>query len=197
MASPHVYFVSSRRRFLRNSALMIVGSPILLSMLEGCPVSQTQISDLLNEVGYGLEKILPYFSSVSAAAAAKVEAAFQTFATDVRNFQPGQAISLIEQAANDFVGAMSLIPVLAAYQPLVALIVATVEGIIAVLNPAPAGGNVVTMNTHGAPVAVTRTAKGHVVVSYQGLSITDPPKSAAAFKKAWNKAGASIPGYAL
>lgn len=190
----------NRRQFLLKSgyttlALSTCGS---LALLEGCPVSQEQLTALVNEVGVGLQGILPYFKTVSAEAAAKIEAAFATLQTDVQNFKPGATVAVIEQAVNDFVAAMNLIPVVAQYQPLVALIVATVEGIITLLVPAPAGGTVAF--ARAAPeVAITRE-KGHVLVSYRGVTVKDPPKTAGSFRSAWNKdvkANAQLSGLAL
>jgi hypothetical protein len=158
----------NRRKFI-VSALAVAAVPGLLT-LEGCPVSQSQLAALIGEVGAGLAEILPYLTSVSQAAAAKVEAAFQALETAVQNWKPGSVISVIEQAVNDFVSDMNLIPVLADYQPLVALIVATVEQLISLILP-----------TSSAPA--TAVATGRVTLAQIGAA----PKTASSFRSAWNK----------
>jgi hypothetical protein len=180
----------TRREFAHRSfaTLVLAGSLPALFPLAGCPtITQTQLASLIAEVGAGLAEILPYLTSVSAAAAQKIEASFQALETAVQNWKPGAVVSEIEQAVNVFVANMNLIPVLAEYQPLVALIVATAEGLLALLIPAPAGGTTTTTFAHAAPGVAVDHVGGKIVVHYQGQTVTNPPKTASAFRSAWNK----------
>lgn len=177
----------TRRQFaIRTTQLL--GAMAVLPYLAGCPgITQTQLASLISEVGAGLQEILPYLKSVDAATAAKIELAFSALETAVQNWKPGSAVAVIEEAVNAFVGAMAIIPVLASYQPLVALIVATAEGLLALPIPAPPAGTT-TAFAHATPGVGVTHEHGHVVVSYQGITISNPPKTAAAFRSSWNKA---------
>jgi hypothetical protein len=191
--------IMTRREFAHRSfaTLVLAGSLPALLPLAGCPVTQSELAELIGEVGAGLAEILPYLTSVSQTAAQKVEAAFQALETAVQNWKPGTVVSVIEQAVNDFVADMDLIPVLADYQPLVALIVATVEQLIALILPAPASTTSALRASSG--VAVTHEGR-HLVVNYKGVTIKDPPKTARGFRGAWNKqvkGNAKLAAYAL
>jgi hypothetical protein len=170
----------TRRQFSLRSFATLALSSASFALLAGCPfgsVTQSQIVELIAEVGAGLQEILPYLKSVSASEAATIYAAFQTLETDVQNWKPGGAIAVIEQAVNAFVSAMNLVPVLAEYQPLVALIVATVEGLIALIAP----------GSTPPPPATGVTRNGRRGITYKGVTFPNPPTTASSFRSSWNK----------
>jgi hypothetical protein len=187
----------TRRELMQYATAVLAMSA--LPALEGCPaVTQSQLAELIGEVGAGLAEILPYLKTVSSSAAATIYQAFQALETAVQNWKPGGVVSEIEQAVNAFVSAMSLVPVLAEYQPLVALIVATVEGLLTLLIPiSTTASNVVA----GMPKGVIVThEKGRVIVAVNGVTIANPPTTAGKFRSAWNKqvgANAKLSGSAL
>jgi hypothetical protein len=153
---------------LTLSAVTVSGSGMLL--LEGCPVSQSQLAQLVAEVGTGLSGVLPYIKSVSAMVATQIQSTFSALETAVQAWKPGTVIADVEQAVNAFVANMALIPVLGAYQPLVALIVATAEGIITLLIPNPAP------QTSAVRAMATRAASQY----------PHPPRTAGQFKRKYN-----------
>lgn len=166
--------VFDRRKFMKSLAALatitISGSGMLL--LEGCPVTQSQIAQLVAEVGTGLSGILPYIKGVSATIATQIESSFAALETAVQGWKPGTAVTDIEQVVNAFVANMALIPVLGAYQPLVALIVATAEGIITLLVP----------NATAAP----RTTATSAFMVKSAQQWPHPPKTAHSFRGSWN-----------
>lgn len=161
----------SRRTFLKQASA-VTALAVTLPLLEGCPVTQSQIAALVAEIGTGLSGILPYIKSVSASVATQVEKSFAALETAVQGWKPGTSIADIEQVVNAFVANMALIPVLGAYQPLVALIVATAEGIITLLVP----------NATAAP-RTTATSRFVVTATSQ---YPHPPKTARSFRGTWN-----------
>lgn len=159
----------SRRNFLK-SASALAAMAVAFPLLEGCPVSQSQLAQLVAEVGTGLSGIMPYIKSVSASLATQIESGFAALEQAVQAWTPGTAVADIEQAVNAFVANMALIPVLGAYQPLVALVVATVEGIITLLVPTPAP-----------TTSAVKAAYSAALAQYP-----KPPRTARAFKSKFN-----------
>jgi hypothetical protein len=160
------------RRMFGKKALLATGALLVLPELTGCPVTQSQIAALVAEVGTGLSGILPYIKGVSATLATQIEASFAALQAAVQAWKPGTSIQDIEQVVNAFVANMALIPVLGAYQPLVALIVATAEGIITLLVP----------NATAAP-RTTATSRFVVTATSQ---YPHPPNTARSFRGTWN-----------
>ena len=170
--------IVTRRQFATRAfaALTLAAA---FPFLAGCPgVTQSQVAQLIAEVGTALAEIMPYLKTVSAATAQKIEDSFLALETAVQNWKPGTTIAVIEQVVNDFVANMNLIPVLADYQPLVALIVATVEGLVSLLVPT------------ALPSSVTSSAR-------QMAAVKGAPKNAKQFRKAWNEAVRSRSGIVI
>lgn len=128
----------TRRNFLKSTvtlaAITVSGSGMLL--LEGCPVSQSQLAQLAAELGTALAGILPYIKGVSATLAKQAETDFQALSAAIQAWKSGSVITEIEEATNAFVAVMAQIsPILAVYAPEVAFIVSVVENIITLLVP--------------------------------------------------------------
>ena len=159
-----------RREFIKVSGL--AG----LAFLIGCPsnVSQAALLALVNEIAVAWAKLSP-FLSLNPALVASITAEIAAIRAAIQAWSPGFSITDIEKVVNALVATMALIPVIAMYEPLVALIVATAEGILALLVPG------------GAP---------NVMVTARGKIFGNPPHSAGQFKSAWNKAvkAGSLPG---
>jgi hypothetical protein len=151
----------NRRELMHRGSLVLAGAAIL-PWLAGCPASQSQIAELVAEMSTALNGILPYLKSVSASEAATIQQLFQALETDVKGWKAGDSIAAIEQVVNDFVASMNLIPVTADYQPLVALLVATAEGIITLVTP-----------TTSLSAKISKSSAA--------------PKTASTFRAAWNK----------
>ena len=161
------------RRMFGKQVLVVGGGLIAFPLLEGFSCNsglQSKLVQLLGVVGAGLAKVLPYLTGVSASVLAQINTAFTTLQADVQAWVPGGTIANIEQAVNDFVAAMALIPVLGAYQPEVALIVAVVESISTLLVPTPA----------------PQTASVRAMATKSLAQYPNPPQTAAAFVSKFN-----------
>jgi hypothetical protein len=165
------------RRMFGKQVMLVGGGLLVMPLLEGCPLSQSQLAQLVAEVGTGLAGVLPYIKSVSASLAGQIQASFSALEAAVQAWKPGTAIADVEQAVNAFVANMALIPGLGAYQPLVALIVATAEGIITLVvpNAAPAAMRV------GLTSIKAQNALTTMINQYP-----HPPHTARAFKAKYN-----------
>lgn len=168
----------TRRDLLKRGSLVgmaALATPALLT-LEGCPISQSQLVALIGELQSGFNAILPYLKTVDAATAAKVQALLTDLQSDVATWTSGSSIAIIEQIVNDIVAALALFPVTAAYAPLIALIVATAEGIITLLVP----------NSAPAPAPAPAGIRAMARARYP-----HPPKTAGGFRKEWNRVAES------
>jgi hypothetical protein len=161
------------RRMFGKRVLLVAGGLIAFPLVEGFSCNsglQTKLVQLIAMVGTGLEEVLPKLTGISATLLAQINTAFSTLQADVQAWVQGSNIANIEQAVNDFVAAMALIPVLGAYQPEVALIVAVVEGIITLLVPSPA----------------PQTAAVRAMATKSAAQYPNPPQTAAAFASKFN-----------
>ena len=175
----------NRRDFVRCMAALAA-----LSALTGCPTANPdQIAALVAEIAKAIGKLLPYFSGVDAQWAKDIQAALTALETVAGKWQKGDPLAEIESVVNALVQLMGAFPIAAPYQPLVTIIVATLEGILALVIP-PAKGNArsyvlgtskVDCRRVGRHVYVDITVDGH------RQTVVDPPKTAAAFTAAWDK----------
>lgn len=151
--------MSNRREFIK------IGSLAGLAILAGCPVTQSSLEALIAEIAAAWAKLSPYVTSTDPALAVKITAEIIAVQAAIQGWKPGMSITDIESVINILVSSMNLIPVIAQYEPLVALIVATAEGILALLP-------------NGTP---------NVMVNARGVAFANPPRTARQFKKEWNK----------
>jgi hypothetical protein len=152
----------NRRTFIQSAGTWAAFS--LLPGLAGCPVAQTTLESLAVMLAKAWVALAPFLKNVDPALSAKIAAEIAAVEAALNGWAPGKPITDIENVVNALVVTMNLIPVAAQFEPLVALIVATAEGILALVG----GG-------------------ANVMVSARGATFANPPRTARQFKKAWHK----------
>ena len=175
----------NRRQFTLGGLISLT-----VSLLVGCPTSpdlQQQLEDLLTQVGAALKNLDPLLEAWNPKIAVDIDAGFTLLESAVNGYQPGNSVASIENAVNALVTALQAIvqyiPQAGPYLAMVQLIVATVEGILALLPNS-------ALNPANTNVDVRRVGK-HVqvkIMTPQGwVSVTDPATTGKAFTTAWDE----------
>lgn len=138
-----------RRGFLRvatGTGTILMVAPGML-MIEGCPLTKDNAVSLINTLlnsALALVKVIDptagYYNSV--------EAAVTAFQTAEATWKAGGAIAIVEDALNTLEGVLAVIPVTAAYSPLVDILVAAIESVFAVLGYTPVTTKKLVANAH-------------------------------------------------
>ena len=175
-----------------NRRQFAIGGIISLAapFLAGCPTSpdlQQQLEGLLTQVGAALDKLMPILRSWNAKVANDIEDGFNLLVSAVNGYKPGNQVQSIEAAVNALVTALQAIvqyiPQAGPYLAMVQLVVATVEGILALVLPTTS----MSPNSKFSPVSFRRVGK-HVYIDIENAqSVMDPPSTGPEFTTAWDK----------
>jgi hypothetical protein len=157
----------NRRTFItRTGAVAILALPSL-GLLSGCPsnVTQTTLEALVTEMATAWAALAPYLKGVSASLVGAIAGGLSGLEAAVKAWTPGKAITDIETIVNAIVANLNLIPGASQYEGLIVLLVATAEGILAILVPGPAS---------------------NVMVTARGVMVGNPPRTERQFHAGWN-----------
>lgn len=128
---------TSRRTFgkLVGSALLALASGISFS-LTGCVLTAANAKSLINVLITSIQNILKV--ATGAPWAADLSNALSALQTAEQGWTAGGAVTLIDDALNTVTAVLAVIPFTALYSPLVDIVVAGIEAVLAVLPVAPA-----------------------------------------------------------
>jgi hypothetical protein len=179
----------NRREFGFNTIGFL--TVLFLAGCQGASVTQPQLQALLAVIGKALGKIDPLLRKWNPKIASDIEAAYKALDDFAQKYKPGDDLKDVEALVNALVNNLQAIvpylPPIGPLQPvdyigLIQLIVATVEGILALL-PIPA------INPANISVSVKKEGKSIVVrvSSPTGLrTFTNPPQTGPLFALWWN-----------
>jgi hypothetical protein len=159
----------NRRSFFQAAAA--TGLVATLPTLEGCGLSEVEnaINVVLREAAAVLAVAEPNASWL-----APLQQAIASLMTAEQQWQNGGPVQVVDDALNTIVAITAVIPLTAVYSPLIDVLVAAIETVLALL-PAPATG----------VAKATRTGNPRVG-RYTLKSYWDHPTPAGRFKKNWN-----------
>jgi len=170
-----------RREFLRKSATVgavVVVAPSAL-MLEGCSVNVKALLNTVLDSANAIIKVAapdaPWLQSLENAVAALQQAEQQ--------WSAGGAVQIIISALNTVQGVLSVIPITAAYSPLIAVLVAGIEAVLVALVPQQAP-TPATVNAARNPYLTTHRVhlkKPHMLQTHQG-----------AYRSQWNATASEL-----
>jgi hypothetical protein len=175
----------NRRQFTLGTLISLTA--LFLTGCQGASITQPQLQALLAVIGKALAKLMPFLRTMNSKLAGDIEAAYKALDDFAQNYKPGDAIKDVEALVNALVDNLQAIvpyvPQVGPYIGLIQLIVATVEGLLALLPNAsltPANMNV-DAKRDGKHVVVK------IMTSQGWITITDPPSTGPAFTAAWDK----------
>lgn len=170
-----------RREFLKRTAgigALVAVAPSAL-LVEGCSVN---VKALLNTVINSAEAIIKV-AAPNAPWLQPLESAITALQQAEQQWSAGGAVQIVISALNTVQAVLAVIPVTAVYSPLIAVLVAGIEAVLAALVPQPAP-TPVTLNAARNPYLTTNKvalAKPHTFQTYQG-----------AYRSQWNATAVKI-----
>ena len=171
-----------RRDFLKRTATVgaiIAVSPSAL-LVEGCP--SVNVKALLNTVLDSAQAILKV-ATPNAPWIPALESAIVALQQAEQQWSAGSSVQIIISALNTLQAVLAVIPVTAAYSPLIAVLVAGIEAVLAAVVPQPAP-TPVTLNAAKNPYLTSHRVvlnKPHFLQSRQG-----------AYKAQWNATAVKV-----
>lgn len=171
----------NRRSFFKAAA--VTGVVATLPTLEGCGLSQVEnaINVVLKEAAAVLAVAEP-----GAPWLVPLQKAIADLMTAEQQWQNGGAVQIVDDALNTIVAITADIPLTAAYSPLIDVLVAGIEAVLALL-PAPVSPvSVATKLTVEQERKITAGGNPHVG-RYQLKNSWDHPTPAGKFRANWNE----------
>ncbi len=165
-----------RREFLRKSVVasaVLVVTPSAL-LMEGCSVD---VKALLNTVINAAEAVLKV-AQPNAPWLQPLENAILALQQAEQSWTGGSPVQVIISALNTVEAVLAVIPVTAVYSPLIAILVAGIEAVLAAVVPSPV-----------AVTAVNNPYRGKAKL--KGRSMVHPTHQGA-FKAQWNETAVSV-----
>lgn len=163
------------RRIFISRALALAGAFTVSSLaMTGCSFS---VAGMLNTILSALQSILKV-AAPNAPWLASLQAAIGALQNAETQWQSGGAVAIVEDALNTVEAVLAVIPLTAAFSPLIDVIVAAIEAVINYFAPAPSAVAKVLKDPHRGRAVLNHP---HVLQTYQG-----------AFKDQFNKVAADI-----
>lgn len=159
-------------RGLSMTAAVALAVSIPMSLLNGCAVNPEELLNAVVTSAQGLLKVVgnePWAPQLSTALSSLVAAE--------ASWKSGGPITVVEDALGTIMQIVAVVPITAPYSPLVDILVAAIDGILAVL---PQGGGQVSARVN-AHIGRARLKKPHVFQTQVG-----------AYKKQWNDEATSL-----
>jgi len=168
-------FVMSRRDFGRSAVVLLVGSALGgAALLEGCTSSQVigEINTILQQAAAVLAVVEPNAPWVTA-----FKNAVAALMTAEQQWQTGSTVQLVIDALNTLVAITAVIPITAPYSPLIDILVAGIEAVLAALPP----------SSNSAGIKSTAGGNPHVGAYKFPQHWYRKTPNAAEFKSCWNQ----------
>ena len=158
-----------RRDFLKNSvtaAAIVAVAPSSL-LVEGC--NKVNVKALLNTVLASAEAIIQV-AQPNAPWIQPLESAILALQQAEQQWSAGGTVQVVISALNTIQAVLAVIPVTAAYSPLIAVLVAGIEAVLTALVPAPAPTPATVNAAHNPYLSTHRVTlkKPGVFQTYQG-----------------------------
>jgi len=164
--------IETRRGFIGKAALALISFATL--SLTGCALTPANAKALINVLITSIQNILKV--STNAPWVGDLAAALTALQTAEASWSAGGTVAVIDDALNTLTAVLAVIPLTAIYSPLVDIVVAGIEAVLAVLPVATGSAKLraaISSNPH----------HGRIVLNKKSLRHETPQ---GAYKSQWN-----------